>query len=100
MGLEEIIWRNGLYAAQPNERPFAEIRIRQHFARRRLSRRGIVKAVVRYESCMYRCLVALTSFCRPTGWHGPDSHITVDFRRRHNKHSTTHHVYRTDDGYL
>ena len=78
MGLEEIIWRNRLYAAQPKEQPFAEIRIRQHFTRRRLSRRGIVKAVVQYESCIYRCLVALTSFCRPTGWHGPDSHIVND----------------------
>ena len=98
MGLEEITW-NGLYAAQPNERSFAEECIRKHFARRRLSRRGIVEAIIQYESCIYRCLVALTSFCRPTGWHGPDLHITVDFYRRHNKHATTHHVYRTDDMY-
>ena len=94
MGLEEITW-NGLYAraAQPDERSFAEKCICKNFARRRLSRRGmIVEAIVRYESCVYRCLVALTSFCRPTGWHGPDRHITVDFYRRHNKHATTHHV--------
>ena len=97
MGLEEITW-NGLYATQPNEQSFAEECIRKHFARR-LSRRGIVEAIVWYKSCIYRCLVALTSFCRPTGWHGPDRHITVDFYRRHNKHATTHHVYRTDDMY-
>ena len=48
MGLEEIAW-NGLYNAQPIKRSFAEKRIRRHFAMKMLSRRGIVKAVVRYE---------------------------------------------------
>jgi hypothetical protein len=48
----------------------------------------------------------LTSFCRPTGWHGESGaaeaggHLTVDFYRLDNEHVVTHHVYRTNDAYL
>jgi hypothetical protein len=103
MGLQGIIW-NGLYAAQPRER-FAETRILFHFTRRRLSRRGVKKAVARYSPFTVVAPLMLTSFCRPTGWHGESGaakaggHIVVDFYRSNMKHVTTHHVYPTDDAY-
>jgi hypothetical protein len=43
-------------------------------------------------------VVALTIFCRPTGWHGESGaakaggHITVDFYRRDNNHVTMTHI--------
>jgi hypothetical protein len=47
MALQEIIW-DDLYAAQPAEREFVEERIRLHFARKGLERRGVEKAKTRY----------------------------------------------------
>jgi hypothetical protein len=105
MELEEIVW-NGLYTAQPGKQRFAKKRIEEHFTRSlTLSRRGVVKAVVRYSMNLAFIVVALTSFCRPTGFHGESGtakaggHITVDFYRRDNKFITTHHVYPTDKAY-
>ncbi|KAF8797333.1 hypothetical protein BYT27DRAFT_7219267 [Phlegmacium glaucopus] len=87
MSLEQITW-NHLYAAHPDQREFAETRIRLHFKRRKLAKRGAVKASV-----------------RPTGWHGESGlataggHIVVDWYRLDGTHVTTHHVYPTDDAY-
>lgn len=50
MVLEEISW-NALYAAQLHKRRFLETRIRLHFARMGLARRGVKKASVRYAFC-------------------------------------------------
>jgi len=67
MALEEINW-NTLYAAQPEERDFAEARIRAHFKRMRLSRRGAVKAAVRYGSCILRrCVFSTDRFLQTNG---------------------------------
>jgi hypothetical protein len=105
MGLEEITW-NGLYATKPHKQCFAKKHIQEHFTRRRLSCCGVVKAVVRYSMIFAFVMVALTIFCKPTGWHEEsgatkaDGHITVDFYRQDNNHATTHHVYPVDDAYL
>ena len=45
---QNIEW-NRLYAAQPQKRRFAEMRIQQHFTRMRLARRGVLFASVRYS---------------------------------------------------
>jgi hypothetical protein len=97
MGLEEII-RNRLYATKPHKWRFAKKRIQEHFTRRRLSCRGVVKAVVRYSMILAFVVVTLTIFCRPMGWHGESGaakaggHITVDFYQQDNNHAATHHV--------
>lgn len=54
MVLLYITW-NGLYAAQPRERLFPKKRILEHFAKMRLSRRGVAKASVRYVFRIFHC---------------------------------------------
>ena len=102
--LENIIW-NKLYASKISKRVFAEARIQAHYIRMKLSRRGVIKAVVRYEfSIFLHCAFNAERFCRPTGFHGESGgaksggHIVVDFRSK-DRHVVTHHIYPTDEAY-
>jgi len=55
--------------------------------------------------CILSCCIQTDQFCRPTGWHREESgamrtnHLTVDFYGSNEVHITTHHIYRTDNGY-
>ena len=79
--------------------------IQAHFTRMKLSRRGVVKAVVRYEFSILLCTFNTERFCRPTGFHGESGlakssgHIVVDFHCLKNWHVVTHHIYPTNEAY-
>ena len=102
--LENIIW-NKLYASKISKRVFMEAHIQAHYIRMKLSRRGVIKAVVRYEFSIFLCCAFNTErFCRPTGFHRESggaksgSHIVVNFHSK-NWHVVTHHIYPTDEAY-
>lgn len=85
-----ILW-GSLYAAQPQMRELLDARIRAHFNRLEwfLAPNGVEVARPR-----------LIGFHTKHGnANSADSHATVDFCKRDKTHVTTHHVYRTDEGY-
>jgi hypothetical protein len=49
MLLKDFCW-NGLYSTDEKERDFAKKRLQAHYDRFALARRGVKKAIVRYES--------------------------------------------------
>ncbi|KAH9017683.1 hypothetical protein EDB85DRAFT_2155000 [Lactarius pseudohatsudake] len=85
-----ILW-GSLYAAQPQMRELLDTRIRAHFNRLEwfLAPEGVEVARPRQ-----------IGFHTERGNANPaSSHATVDFFRGDKTHITTHHVYRTDEGY-
>ena len=105
MPLKNIFW-NGLYDAQPEQRAFAEIRIRLHYDRMDFGRLGIETADVRYVYYTFHLYFFIKILiARPTSWHGESGqacgggHLMVDFCLANGDHSRTHHVYTTDRAY-
>ena len=84
MALRRIIW-NSLYAKQPHKRRFLGMRIRLHYVRMGLARRGVEKASVRY----------IFAFpLRPSGQRGSTESLAL---RRPVAMSSLIFVYRTID---